>query len=105
MGVNITPSIIQQEQVCYVSKRTDNLDPPHHVFGGNANRKLSEKYGIKIWLTRQAHDEWHNSRPNPQYITKEVKAQIKNDIQLKVMEHYGWTLEKFIKIFGESYLL
>lgn len=43
---------------CFFTKRTDQLER-HHIFGGSC-RKLSEKYGLKVWLT---HD-WHNEPPN-----------------------------------------
>lgn len=92
-------SIIQQEDypVCYLSGRSDNLEE-HHVYGG-INRKLSEKYGLKVMLTRELHtgmDGVHNNR--------ELSDKLKADIQKIAMEHYDWTVEEFRLIFGKSYI-
>lgn len=27
----------------------------HHIFGGVANRKLSERYGLWVWLCHECH--------------------------------------------------
>ena len=92
-------SIIQQGDypVCYLTGRSDHLEE-HHVFGGN-NRKLSEKYGLKVYLTAEMHrgkDGVHNNR--------ELSDELKADIQQKAMEHYNWTIEEFRLIFGKSYI-
>lgn len=42
-------SILQTEKRSYLSGDTRWLEK-HHIFGG-ANRKLSEKYGLWVWLT------------------------------------------------------
>lgn len=46
-------SIIQDEKYCYVC-RSPYVEE-HHVFYGTANRKLSEKYGLKVWLCHEHH--------------------------------------------------
>ena len=46
-------SIIQDDRECYVCKNT--FVEEHHVYFGTANRKLSEKYGLKVWLCPQHH--------------------------------------------------
>jgi len=96
-------SIIQDKQECYVSKRTDCLEN-HHIFAGRKNRKISDKYGLTIWLNNKAHYEWHNSPPNIMYITKTKRQQIQQMAQRKAMEHYGWTVEDFRKLFGKSFI-
>ena len=47
-------SIIQDEKRCYICGQTYWLED-HHIFGGKANRPLSEKYGLKVWLCREHH--------------------------------------------------
>lgn len=42
-------SILQTERECYLSGRTDWLEE-HHIFYGQGRRKLSEQYGLKVWL-------------------------------------------------------
>ena len=48
-------SILQTEKRSYLSGDTRWLEK-HHIFGG-ANRKLSEKYGLWVWLTHYEHNE------------------------------------------------
>ena len=47
-------SIIQDEKKCWVCGCKGYLED-HHIFGGNGNRKLSEKYGLKVWLCMKHH--------------------------------------------------
>lgn len=81
--------------VCFISGRSDNLQS-HHVFNGIAERKLSEKYGLKVWLNREIHDELHKNR--------EMRLKLKADMQKIAMEHYDWTVEEFRLLFGKSYI-
>ena len=46
-------SIIQNEKSCYICGSP--YVEEHHIFGGNPNRKLSEKYGLKVWLCHEHH--------------------------------------------------
>lgn len=92
-------SIMQTEKQCYITGRTDNLHE-HHVFFGTGKRKLSEKYGLKIWLV----GELHNMSDEGVHFNKELDLQIKKMAQEKAMEYYGWSVEDFIKIFGRSYI-
>lgn len=91
-------SIIQDRRKCFRTGRTDNLHE-HHVFYGS-NRKNSEKYGLKIWLT----GTYHNQSGRGIHFDREFDLIVKKIVQKKAMEHYGWTVEDFIKIFGRNYL-
>ena len=98
-------SIIQEDRErCYLCGMGTYFEPldEHHVFGGTANRKLSEKYGLKVYLH---HSRCHIFNPKT---AVHQNAKINNALKAKVqeiaMEHYGWTVEEFIKIFGKSYL-
>lgn len=76
--------------------RKDYLEE-HHVFFGAANRKLSEKYGLKVYLCPEHHrgnDGVHNSRANNRVVQMYA--------QRKFMETHS--LEEFRTIFGRSYL-
>ena len=44
----VMKSILQREKKCWVTGDRYNLHE-HHIFGG-ARRKLSEKYGLKVYL-------------------------------------------------------
>ena len=89
--------MIQTEKECYISHRTDNLES-HHIFGGS-NRKLSEKYKLKVWLT---HD-WHNEPPYGVHHNKELMQKLHEVGQRYYEEHYG-TREDFLREFGRNYL-
>lgn len=71
----------------------------HHVFGG-ANRKLSEKYGLKVYLCHWCHNE----PPNGVHHNAEAAQKVKAYAQRKAMYHYGWTEDDFRRIFGKNYL-
>lgn len=47
-------SIMQQDKRCYLCGRVTELQL-HHVMSGTANRKLSDKYGLTVWLCMEHH--------------------------------------------------
>ena len=83
---------------CYICGSRVWLEE-HHVFGG-ANRKLSEKYGLKVWLCHGCHNE----PPVGVHHNAVINNHLKAETQKKAMEHYGWNIEKFRKVFGKNYL-
>ena len=91
-------SIIQEKKECYVCKTKYGLHE-HHCIYGTANRKQSEKYGLKVWLCGRHH----NLSNEGVHFNKELDLQIKRMAQKKFEETYQ-DLE-FIKIFGRSYEL
>ncbi len=88
-------SIIQEDKDCLFCGRTPTEE--HHCFGG-ANRKLSEKYGLKVYL---CHNH-HNEPPFGVHFNKENMDKIRRIAQRKFEETH--TREEFIKIFGRNYL-
>lgn len=93
-------SIVQAERDrCYICGKNGGswgLDE-HHVFGGYSNRQLSEQYGLKVYL---CHDSCHL---NGVHKDEEINLRLKAEVQDKAMQHYGWSKEEFIKIFGRNY--
>lgn len=100
MRLPMTKSIIQDEKRCLLCGSTRELEC-HHIFGGNPNRKLSEKYGLKVWL---CHDH-HNEPPNGVHFNANIRQRLQAKAQKIAMNYYGWTIEQFIKIFGKNYLI
>lgn len=49
----MSKSIIQKKKECIICNSL-NVEE-HHVFFGTANRKLSEKYGLKVYLCAEHH--------------------------------------------------
>lgn len=47
-------SILQTHKECYFCGFKADLEC-HHIFAGVANRKISEKYGLKVWLCHRHH--------------------------------------------------
>ena len=92
-------SIMQTKKECYVTGSSVQLHM-HHIFMGK-NRKLSEKYGLKVWLRY----DWHNGSNYGVHNGNTVlDEKLKKAAQEKAMEVYGWTKEDFIRIFGKNYL-
>lgn len=92
-------SIMQKEKRCCICGTTNNLHE-HHVIHGNANRKLSEKYGLKVWVCLE-HHTGDNGVHNNAYLDDELKkrAEIK-----WLLYDYDRSINDFIKIFGKNYL-
>ena len=71
----------------------------HHVFGG-FNRKLSEKYGLKIYLCHEHHND--PFCPESIHHNKTIKHDIQRIAQRKFMTAYPD--KDFISIFGKNYI-
>ena len=96
-------SIIQSEKECYLCRffysfeNTRNLED-HHIFFGIANRRLSEKYGLKVWLCKNHHNNGpeavHNNSSNSLILKQIAQREFEK----------AHTREEFMKIFGENKL-
>jgi hypothetical protein len=70
----------------------------HHVFYGNPNRELSEKYGLVVDLCHFCHNE----PPFGVHFNHENDLKLKRIFQQRFEdEHPGLS---FIEIFGKNYL-
>lgn len=90
-------SIMNNEKICYICGTPFNIHK-HHIFGGVANRKLSEKYGCWIYLC--AHH--HNMSDEGIHFNKDLDMRVKKECQ-EVFEQNG-SREEFMRIFGKNYL-
>ena len=90
-------SIMQTEKECYKTRSTLNLHK-HHIFGGTANRKKSEKWGCWVWL----QSDYHNASGHGVHSDKQFNMQLKQECQAKFEERYGH--EKFMEVFHKNYL-
>jgi len=91
-------SVLQNEKQCYVCGTVCKLES-HHIFFGTANRKKSEKHGLKVWLCHNHHTESSAS----------VHRNKGTDLFLKIIaqEHFEahcGSREDFRQEFGKSYL-
>lgn len=89
-------SILQTEKKCFICGSERCLES-HHIFGA-ANRKLSEQFGLKVWLCH----ECHNEPPAGVHHNKATMRYLHQVGQKAFMITYP---EKdFIGIFGRNYL-
>lgn len=70
----------------------------HHIVFGTANRKQSEKYGLKVWLCAK-----HHTGADGVHFDSELNKHLKKLAQAKYEAVYG-NREDFIEVFGKSYL-
>ena len=71
----------------------------HHVFSGS-RRKLSEKYGLKVYLCHFCHNE----PPRGVHHNSDARKAVQQFAQEKAMGHYQWSVDDFRSIFGKNYL-
>lgn len=74
-----------------------NLDL-HHVLKGS-RRKLSDKYGLTVWLRHDLHMALHDHRKPCETLENDLKK-----VAQQAFEDNGGTREEFLKIFGANYL-
>lgn len=105
-------SVIQnkEDHQCYICKNflgdwSEKKDlEEHHIFEGVANRKLSEKYGLKVYLCRHHHTGDINGSRDA------VHSKGDNDFDLKLKQIAQMIFEKehsraqFMSTFGKNYL-
>lgn len=99
-------SIMQEKDgTCYLCMKyrgdySTMITQEHHVVFGTANRKQSEKYGLKVYLCPMHHlasgcaDAVHRNKTTKLYLCKEAQ---------KAFEREHPTLS-FMDIFGINYL-
>lgn len=92
----MTKSIMQTDKQCYLCGRETCLER-HHVLAGTANRKLSEKYGLWVWL---CHDD-HVGVEGAQY-DKQKNWNLKRDAQIAFENVYDHDL--WFKTFKRNYV-
>lgn len=101
-----TRSIMQDKEAgqCYLCRllhgdySIKSVRQEHHVMGGTANRRLSEKYGIKVWLD----PDHHLYGPEAVHKNAEVAEILHREAQ-KAFEKAYPELD-FLEIFGKNYL-
>lgn len=82
---------------CFVCHTPYGLEC-HHVIYGSANRKLSEKYGLKVNLCHE-----HHTGSTGVHFNKDMDAKLKKYAQERFEAVYGQNTS-FREIFGKNYL-
>ena len=89
-------SIIQTEKECWFCGAMTGLEE-HHIFAGVANRKISEKYGLKVWLCNDHHTGKNGAQYDP-----EKNIQLKQEAQTAFEKLYSHEL--WMKTIRKNYL-
>lgn len=87
---------------CWLCGRNGSVDKldKHHIFG-HANRKLSEKYGLVVYL---CHHRCHIFGKNAVHNSVDTMQELHEYGQKKAMDENGWAVDDFRAVFGKSYL-
>ena len=93
----MSDSILSNERRCFFCGETMNLHR-HHIYGGTANRKISEKHGCWVYLCAKHHNMSNQSVHND----REMDLALKQICQKKMEKEI--TRDEFIRIFGKSFL-
>ena len=87
---------MQNGERCWYCGRLTGLER-HHVLGGVANRPLSEKYGLWVWLCH----EHHTGKDGVQYDRKKGDA-LKRLAQIAFEARHSH--DEWMQVFRKNYL-
>lgn len=93
----MSKSIVQKSNwdECFLCGRP--ATETHHIFGGTANRKLSERYGLTCRLCHNCHLGTDGAQYDP-----EKNRMLKIEAQIAFEEIYGH--EKWMQVFRRNYI-
>ena len=96
-------SILQDDDgICFLCRLKgddhEQFTHEHHVIYGTAGRKLSEKYGLKLYLCPDHHEFGKEAV----HKNKETRILLEKCAQLVFINQYGQ--EFWMQIFGRNYL-
>ena len=80
-------SILQSEKECFFCGAQAGLEC-HHIFGGVANRPISEKYGLTVWLCHKHHVGTNGAQYN-KALNLELKQKAQQAFE-KLHSHEMW---------------
>lgn len=89
-------SIVQKGERCFFCGRETGLER-HHIWAGVANRPLSEKYGLWVWLCH----ECHTGKDGAQY-DREKNQSLKRLGQIAFEARHNH--DEWMKIFKKNYI-
>lgn len=95
----------KKDRTCFLCMMLHNDDSPkanlheHHVIHGWANKKLSEKYGLKVYLCLNHHEIGREAVHQNADTNKMLKAYAQRTFEKK------WPEKDFYKIFKKNYIL
>jgi len=95
-------SILQTNKlICFRCNRICRCEE-HHIFDGNPNRKLSEKYGLKVYLCHDCHNR--DAKHKSIHFDADEMLKLQRLGQKAFMNYYKKSADEFREIFGKNYL-
>lgn len=95
----MSKSVISNERECLICKTTQNLHR-HHFFGGNPNRKISERHGAWGFFCAPHHNMSGYSVHTDAALRLKWQRKAQEALQIQ----NDWTTDDFRAVFGRSYL-
>ena len=92
----MSASILQSEKECWFCGALAGLEE-HHIFAGTANRRISEKYGLKVWLCNKDHTGKDGAQYDPQ-----KNLELKQEAQRKFEALYSHDM--WMRLIRKNYL-
>lgn len=107
----MSKSIMQRTKECYLCRRdADALDyhgdltdkglDRHHVMYGIASRRLSEKWGVWVYLCHKHHNEDHGLFAV--HYNRELDRILRSDAERAFIKLHSY--EDWMRVFGKNYL-
>ena len=91
--------MVTEKGKCFLCRKFCKTEK-HHIFGGSGRRRLSERYGLWVYLCHNCHNE----PPDGVHFNGTSDLILKVQAQRTAMHVYGWTIEQFRKLFRKSYI-
>lgn len=85
--------------ICYVCDRNGETQL-HHIFYGTANRKMAERYGLKVYLCLNHHTA---SAEAIHQGNRDLDIRLKQEAQRAFESRHG-SRTRFMELFGKNYL-
>ncbi len=93
----MSKSLIQDTKECFITGSYNRLER-HHIFMGNPDRKLSEKYGLWVWL----RVDYHKFSDYAVHNNRKLDLTLKRIGQQAFEDKYSH--EEFMEVFMRNYL-
>lgn len=92
----MSQSILQNERECWFCGSRIGLEE-HHIFAGTANRRISEQYGLKVYLCHRHHTGDHGAQYD-----KDMNILLKQEAQKAFERLHGH--DEWMQLIRKNYL-
>lgn len=92
----MSQSILQNEHECWFCGSRIGLEE-HHIFAGTANRRISEQYGLKVYLCHRHHTGDHGAQYD-----KDMNILLKQEAQKAFERLHGH--DEWMRLIRKNYL-